>query len=231
MLSAASVFLVLLLAGLDSVLARQENFCKPLQDWTDRYDQMENLTVCRTKLDKKCEEMTSKTMCLTVTEIKCQVELFPNCTMDWRMEDGLDFQMIMKNKTLKECEKTMVPEQHNKTIYECQNVTKQHCTTIWKVNTRGEKVWAGNADDCRNVTWEECHPIIKNITMMVPNMTCNDVNYMYPGFINITSTVKVDTMDCKVEKRAVCKPVENRKCSKVKFTKCNQVFLQPFDKI
>ena len=149
MLSAASVLLLILLAGLHSVLARQENFCKPLQDWTARYDRMENLTVCQTKLDKKCEEVTSETMCLTVTEIRCEVELFPNCTTDWRMEDGLDFQMIMKNKTLKKCEKTMVPEQHNKKIYECHNVTKQHCTTIWKVNDRGEKVWVGNADDCR----------------------------------------------------------------------------------
>lgn len=218
----ASVFLVLFLTGLGSVLARQENFCKPLEDWGDRYDLMENVTVCRTKLEKKCEEVTSRAMCLNVTEINCKVELFPNCTMDWHMEDGMDFEMIMKNKTLKECEKKMVPEQHNKTIYECKNVTKQHCTTIWKVNDRGEKIWAGEADDCRNVTWEECHPIIKNVTMMVPTMMCEDVNVTYPSFINITTTVKVDTMDCQVEKRAVCHPVESRKCSTVNFTKCTQ---------
>ena len=221
------VFLLLLLAGLDSVLARQENFCRPLLDWTARYDRLENLTVCRTKLEKKCQEVTSRTMCLTTTEIKCKVELFPNCTMDWRMEDGLDFKMIMKNKTLKECEKKMIPEQHRKTMYECKNVTKQQCTTIWKVNAGGQKIWAGNADDCRNVTWEECHPIIKNVTMMVPRMMCKDVDYMYPGFINTTSTVMVDTMACKGEKRAVCHPVERRKCSTVKFTKCTQVLLQP----
>merc|ERR1712018_1030424 len=104
--------------------------------------------------------------------------------MDWHMEEGLDFEMIMKKKTLKECEKTLVPEQHS--------------TTIWKVNDRGEKVWAGNADDCRNVTWEECRPVIKNVTMMVPSMMCKDLNVTYPGFINTTTSVKVDTMGCKV---------------------------------
>ena len=230
MLSSASAFLLMFLAGLDPALARQENFCKPLLDWTPRYDKMENLTVCRTKLEKKCEEVTSRKMCLTVTEIKCKVELFPNCTMDWHMEEGLDFEMIMKVKPLKECNKTMIPEQHNKTLYECKNVTKQHCTTIWKVNAWGEKVWAGNADDCRNVTWEECHPVIKPVTMMVPNMTCHDVDHMYPAFINTTTPIMVDTMDCQVEKRAVCQPVVSRKCSTVNFTKCSQVLVQLHDK-
>merc|ERR1712241_5729 len=126
-------------------------------------------------------------MCLTVTEINCKVELFPNCTMDWRMEEGLDFEMMMKNKTLKECEKKMIPEQHNKTIYECQNVTKQHCTTIWKVNDRGEKIWAGNENDCRNVTFEECKPAMMNYTIPAPNITCVDDVHTYPSFANITT--------------------------------------------
>jgi len=69
---------------------------------------------------------------------------------------------------------------------------------------------------------EECFPVKKNVTMMVPEMMCKEVDYMYPGFINTTSTVMVDTMACQVEKRAVCHPVESRKCSTVKFTKCTQ---------
>ena len=71
-------------------------------------------------------------------------------------------------------------EYHNKTIYDCKNVTKRHCTTLWTVNEVGEKVnlelmflystslvnvqvWAGNEDDCRDVTWEECNPIEKKV--------------------------------------------------------------------
>ena len=222
--SLAPVFLLLFLAGLDSTSARKENFCKPLLDWSPRYDRMVNTTVCRTKLEKKCEEVTRK-MCLTLTELDCKVELFPNCTMNWHLEDAVDFEMIMINKTLKECNKTMIPEQHSKTVYECKNVTKQHCTTIWNVNALGQKVWAGNADDCHNVTWEECNPVEKNVTMMVPWMRCKDVNHTYPGFINTSTTIMVDTMDCMVEKRAVCQPVQSRKCSTANFTKCSQVFL------
>ena len=85
----------------------------------------------------------------------------------------------VKTKDLKNCTKEMVIEYHNKTIYDCKNVTKRHCTTLWTVNDAGVKVnlkmnllltflvifqvWAGNEDDCRDVTWEECNPIEKKV--------------------------------------------------------------------
>ena len=46
----------------------------------------------------------------------------------------------MKTKPMKNCRKEMVIEHHNKTIYDCKNVTKLHCTTLWTVNDQGEKV-------------------------------------------------------------------------------------------
>ena len=46
----------------------------------------------------------------------------------------------MKTKDLKNCTKEMVIEFHNKTIYDCKNVTKRHCTTLWTANEAGEKV-------------------------------------------------------------------------------------------
>ena len=36
-------------------------------------------------------------------------------------------------------------------MYDCANVTKQHCTTLWTTNEEGERVWAGTDDDCREV--------------------------------------------------------------------------------
>ena len=46
----------------------------------------------------------------------------------------------MKTKDLKNCTKEMVIEYHNKTLYDCKNVTKRHCTTLWTVNDDGGKV-------------------------------------------------------------------------------------------
>jgi len=205
-----------------TVLASKGNFCKPLLDYSEKKDRIENVTVCRTKMEKKCEDVRKK-LCLNVTEMKCKVELFPNCTMDWEWEDAVDFNMTMKFETLKECTKIMVNDVHEKTVYHCKNVTKQHCTTVWKVNAKGEKVWDGNEDDCRDVTWEECNPVKVNVTIPAPRMDCTDRDFMYPGFENITTKVMVDTMDCTVERKAVCSPAVSRKCEFITYSKCRQV--------
>ena len=100
------------------------------------------------------------------------------------------FACQVRTTTLKNCTKEMVVEYHNKTVYDCQNVTKRHCTTLWTVSEDGQKVgtvrrigqnckrkllqtviieyfpfqvWAGNEDDCRDVTWEECSPVNKQV--------------------------------------------------------------------
>ena len=132
--------------------------------------------------------------------------------------DGLDYYSDFSSVMLKSCEKTMVAEDHNKTVYECRNVTKQHCTTLWRVNDDGEKIWAGNEDDCREVTWEECSPIIKTVKMMVPFMKCSEEPLTYMDYFNTTLTDMADTMNCTVEARAVCEPVSLEKCSDITFT-------------
>ena len=38
------------------------------------------------------------------------------------------------------CEKTTVMKEHVKEVFECKNVTKTHCTTLWKLDDKGMKV-------------------------------------------------------------------------------------------
>jgi hypothetical protein len=46
-------------------------------------------------------------------------------------------------------------------------LTEKKCATRvpscrWKFFAQ---VWAGNEDDCRDVTWEECNPVLKQVTL------------------------------------------------------------------
>ena len=43
-----------------------------------------------------------------------------------------------------------------------QNVTK----TLWELDEDGDKVWAGNDGDCKDVTWEECSPVSKEVPVI-----------------------------------------------------------------
>ena len=60
--------------------------------------------------------------------------------MNWTMKDSVESVMKVQSVDLKNCTKEMVIEYHNKTVYECRNVTKKHCTTLWTMDSvTGEK--------------------------------------------------------------------------------------------
>jgi len=206
---------------LSGVKCKHENFCRPLEDYGPREDVMEERQVCRTTFEKDCQPVTVSD-CMDVTELRCELNLFTNCTMDWTMKDNVESLMSVKTKDLKNCTKEMVIEYHNKTLYDCKNVTKRHCTTLWTVNDDGGKVWAGNEDDCRDVTWEECNPLERQVPMAVAQMVCEDTPVSYFDYENTTTPRMADTMDCSIDKRVVCGPITSKKCAEVTYTRCEE---------
>ena len=152
--------------------------------------------------------------------------MFTTCSMNWTMKDNVESVMKVSTVDLKNCTKEMVVEYHNKTVYDCRNITKRHCTTLWTVNERGEKIWTGNEDDCRDVTWEECSPVIKTVPMAVAQMICDSVPVNYFDYENTTSPRMADTLDCTVDKKVVCNPVTSSKCADITYTKCEEVIIR-----
>jgi len=215
-------YLFVFVLGIVVVNGKHDNFCRPLEDYGPRYDQMEERLVCETQLEKSCEPIRVSD-CMNVTELACEVNLFTRCAMNWTMQDILESEMKVRTVDLKNCTKEMVVEYHNKTVYECRNVTKRHCTTLWTINEIGEKIWTGNEDDCRDVTWEECSPLVKTVPMSVAQMLCDTIPVSYFDYQNITNSKMADTMDCLVEKKAVCTPVTSMKCADITYTKCQEL--------
>jgi len=213
---------VLVLVWLQGAWAEQQNFCRPLEDYGPRYDAMEERSVCQTHFHKSCQPVRVSD-CMNVTELQCDVNLFTTCSMNWTMKDNVESVMKVSTVDLKNCTKEMVVEYHNKTVYDCRNITKRHCTTLWTVNERGEKIWTGNEDDCRDVTWEECSPVIKTVPMAVAQMICDSVPVNYFDYENTTSPRMADTLDCTVDKKVVCNPVTSSKCADITYTKCEEV--------
>ena len=72
-----------------TVLGEHDNFCRPLEDYGPRSDIMEERQVCQTNFEKDCQPVTVSD-CMDVTELKCEVNLFTNCSMDWKMKDSLE---------------------------------------------------------------------------------------------------------------------------------------------
>ena len=76
------------------VLGRQDNFCRPLEDYGPRTETMEERHVCQTSFEKECKQVTVAD-CMEVTELSCQVNLFTNCSMDWQLKGGLESLMAV----------------------------------------------------------------------------------------------------------------------------------------
>ena len=176
-----------------------DNFCRDLTDYGDLITVDEEVNVCSYEMKKDCPE-TTESHCMEVTELECDVELFTDCTIDWTKHEVKESKPATLTKTLPTCTKEFRKEKHEKTHYDCHMVTKQHCTTLWEI-VNGKKVWAGNDDDCRDVTWEECNPVTVEVEWEVPFMNCTDQEYPYMSFEDATTEVMADTMDCRVEKR------------------------------
>ena len=63
-----------------SVTGKHDNFCRPLEDYGPRYDQMEERYVCKTQFEKKCEPV-QVSRCMNVTELSCEVSLQRKCSI------------------------------------------------------------------------------------------------------------------------------------------------------
>ena len=149
--------------------------------------------------------------------------LVPSCRSSQLLVPYTATLPVLQSAPLNHCTKEMVYEYHLKTVYECQNVTKTHCTTLWKLDDQGQKVWAGNEDDCRDVTWEECNPVVKEVPFPVPTMNCEQVPYPYIDLVNVTMQAKVSVSDCTTTPVQVCSASKVNKCAKVTYERCAEV--------
>ena len=132
---------------------------------------------------------------------------------------------VMKMIDLPWCKHTDVREYHEKTKFECKNITKQHCTSLWK-DVNGEKVFVKN-DDCRNVVWEDCKPYKVRVPIIVPRAVCTNETYQYLTFETREEEIQTESEECSVEKRVVCENRTEKKCGMLRWQKCSEVGFDP----
>ena len=89
-------FQILVVGLVSFVSGAHDNFCRPLEDYGPRSDTMEERQVCQTSFEKDCQPITVSD-CMDVTELRCEVNLFTNCSMDWQMKDSVESLMSVSS--------------------------------------------------------------------------------------------------------------------------------------
>jgi len=196
-----------------------DNHCEPLEDYGPLEQRTTSRTCCTERLQDTCV-WKEDTQCMEVTDLRCEVKLYTECKMKMDDVELNECHPESTSTTLKSCTKTIQPKVHTKEVFECKNVTKQHCTTVWEV-VDGQKVWTGN-NDCKDVTWEDCSPVKKNVTFMVPTMNCTDDIHHYMDYKTKPRKEPARSTECEVKKEQVCVPVTERKCGTIKYKVCKE---------
>ena len=66
------VLLQVVVTLLGSAIGKHNNFCRPLEDYGPREDNMEERQVCQTTMVKDCKPVTESD-CMDITELRCEV--------------------------------------------------------------------------------------------------------------------------------------------------------------
>ena len=152
-------------------------------DYGPREEQSEDRLNCRTVLKTVCEDLTAKDWRCVNSPVRGSWSLTASLPL-WLDLEELITSPELANVTLHNCIKKELRELHIITVFKCENVTKTHCTTLWELDENGDKVWAWNDGDCKDVTDS------KEVPVMVPTMNCEDYPVKFMDLVNSTTPLK-----------------------------------------
>ena len=152
---------------------------------------------CHTHFVKKCEDK-SEDVCADVTETRCEVTPYTECSMGVEPQEFSETKLEGKKFVEKSCTQGTKTIPHQKLLPECRNVTKQNCVTLWEKDQYGKQGWAGQ-EGCEPVTWQECKLVPKDVQFIVPEITCSDTQELwYHEPEPSTQTRMTNTFGCEV---------------------------------
>ena len=156
-----------------------------------------------------------------------QLQPFTECQLGSETEEFQETKLVAKEFQEKECSQGRKEIPHTKMLPECRNVTKQNCVTLWETDEQGNKQWAGT-DSCEPVTWQECQLVPKEVTFIVPEISCSDkaepLWYHEPE--EVPGVKEVTTFTCEPRSSVSCVTQTREVCREVSWEDCREVALQ-----
>jgi len=173
---------------------------------------------CESKSEKKCVNK-EKTIQETVTEMRCELVGWADCTMDWVEEPGSTCETATDTYPEMKCETKTRTVQHQKMEPRCWNETFDNCVT--RLDDNGDAI--ETEDDCEKVVWKKCElvPVTKDFEEMYTDCYAEG-EIVYDTYANGTKPTTVDIQTCEVKHAIDCKPIEITKTIVVEWTECNE---------
>ena len=179
--------------------------------------------VCTYRKSRVCEQKTNQA-CATVPTNTCTATGYATCSttpFTQKVSDDTTEQLPFVGKDCFENGSETLIEYHQKPV--CTTVTKEQCDSKWVLNELGEKVWAGN-ENCKEVTYEDCHLEEIPHPIVVPTYTCVDrepITYTNPIYTEVD--VVAYTAECYAAAYADCNPSYSQECVSIDYEECTDI--------
>ena len=190
--------------------------------------------ICSFKVIRECTPR-SEQVCVEVPRTECSMVAGYTCDTFTTEETVRCDTTETKTFTPKKCVKdgVQILTETKKTPH-CETVTKQQCDSKWEINEHGEKVFASN-ENCKDVTWEDCKLVDKQVEEEVEVFTCNDdktETYLEPVVKEEEITARNEKCEgrggsqCSVRSSTGCTTVEWTDCEERVVEECQEVTLK-----
>ena len=123
----------------DSDPHRDQQFCVDISEYLDLKWVLKDAEECHVHFSSQCETKTQN-VCIDVTETKCEVVPYKDCSMGLEPQEFIEKKLTPKLFVEKSCYQGKKTIPHKKLFPECRNVTKQNCVTLWETDETGQQV-------------------------------------------------------------------------------------------
>ena len=196
--------------------------CVDISKYSEVQFNTSTVDLCSYKVTRDCSRQ-EREVCVSVPVTTCEVVGYPSCTNiptnHILHDDATTTQTFTKQTCAVADEKQTITEVKQMPV--CTNVTKEQCDSKWVINGAGEKVWAGN-ENCREVTWEDCHLVDREITQEIDVYICTPdtvaIEYEQPLYNEVDVTIY--QQECEPRATPVCSQTSEVKCVTVEWEEC-----------
>ena len=128
-------------------------------------------TLCSFKQRTHCEKKTEE-VCRDVPVTKCKIVGYTECEEFPETHKVRDDMIVTESFFQKECSPVKKIVTETKKTPHCEMVIKQQCDSKWVVDEYGQKTFA-TTENCKNVTWEDCKLVDKEVPKEVNSYECH----------------------------------------------------------
>ena len=205
---------------------KPEENCVDMSHFSDVEYNVTETELCCFKQRSYCETRRSE-VCRDIPVTRCKVVGFTECKEVQEKHQVRDDKLVNDLFTPQECAEVKKIVTEIKKAPHCEMITKEQCDTKWVVNEFGEKVFATN-ENCRNVTWEDCKLVDKEVEKEVDSFECKPAgeSILSPTLVEETQEVTTVKRVCEPRAENICEVVTEPQCETVEWEQCRDT-VQP----